>query len=358
MRYYGKNMGEVPPRESFFGSTGPAAKAAAVAFLLLAVTLLLLAFPGSTEAARGSRELIRKLYFLPILLASSWFVGRGAVAAVAVATAACLGLFGDGWPVVLEDQIDRVGEVAVFWLVGSLSANFFERQRKHFLEIESANENTLVALASALDMREHNTGVHSMRVADYSIRLAKEMGIRDARDLDALWRAALLHDVGKIGIPDGVLLKPGRLSESEWETMRRHPEIGHRMLRKIRFLKEASEIVYCHHERFDGTGYPRGISGMEIPLGARIFTVVDVYDAVTTERAYHSAAFHAEGVEELRSGARSRFDPEVVAAFERISFEEWAEIARKNQTVLIRGQEAPLSRKEEHAMVPGSSPAG
>ncbi|HBO70454.1 MAG TPA: phosphohydrolase [Deltaproteobacteria bacterium] len=358
MRYHGKNMGEVSPRESVFGYTGPAAKAAAVAVLLLGITVLLQVFPERIEAAQGSRELVRKLYFLPILLASSWFTGRGAAAAVAVATVACLGLFGDGWPAGIEEQIGRVGEVGVFWLVGSLSANFFERQRKHFLEVESANENTLVALASALDMREHNTGVHSLRVADYTIRLATEMGIRDAGELDILWRAALLHDVGKIGIPDDVLLKPGALSASEWETMRRHPEIGHRMLGKIPFLKEASEIVLCHHERFDGSGYPRGLAGEEIPLGARIFTVVDVYDALTTERAYHSAAFHAEGVEELRSGAGSRFDPEVVAAFERVPFEEWAEIARKNQTVLLRAQEAEPPRVKEPAMVPGSPPAG
>jgi putative nucleotidyltransferase with HDIG domain len=325
-------MGDPAQRETIFGFSGVAAKIAAVAILLLSVSLLLSALPEEYGTSSGVRDLIRKLYFLPILLSASWFAARGAAAATVVATVACLGIFGGSWPADPSMQAVRMGEAGVFWLVGALSASFFEQQIKHFLEVETANENTLIALASALDMREHSTGVHSQRVADYTVRLAGEMKIRDRSLLEILWKGGLLHDVGKIGIPDSVLLKSGPLSEEEWEIMRRHPEIGCSMLRRISFLREPSEIVLCHHERFDGSGYPRGVAGKAIPLGARIFAAVDVYDALTTVRVYHGAASHAEGISALRRGAGSHFDPDVVAAFERIPYEDWAAIARKNAT--------------------------
>jgi len=324
-------MGDASRKEAVFGFSGTGAKVAAVAILLLSVTLILFAIPEGQGADRGPHELIRKLYYIPILLSASWFGARGAAASTAVATVACFGLIGGSWSADLGIQAGRLGEAGVFWLVGSLSASFFEQQRKHSHEVETANENTLVALASALDMREHNTGVHSLRVADYTVRLAEELEARDRTFLEMLWKGALLHDVGKIGIPDGVLLKPGPLSGEEWEVMRRHSEIGSSMLRKISFLRESAEIVLFHHERFDGSGYPRGIAGEAIPLGARIFAVVDVYDALTTDRVYHGAASHEEGIRELREGTGTRYDPAVVSAFERISFEEWAAIARRNE---------------------------
>jgi len=350
-------MGAASQRESIFGFSGAAAKIAAVAILLICVTLFLYAFPEGPDAGSGAHELIRKLYFFPILLSASWFGARGAAASTAVATVACIGLLGGSWPADLGGQTGRLGEAGVFWLVGLLSASFFDQQRKHSHEVESANENTLIALASALDMREHNTGVHSLRVADYTVRLAEEMGIRDRSFLEMLWKGALLHDVGKIGIPDSVLLKPGPLSEGEWEVMRRHPEIGCSMLRKIPFLQESSEIVLRHHERFDGSGYPGAIAGEAIPLGARIFTVVDAYDALTTDRVYHGAAFHAEGVLELRQGAGSHFDPDVVAVFEQVPFEEWAAIARKNETPILNGQDPGAAREQGGVMVPDTPPA-
>ncbi|GAB4371169.1 MAG: hypothetical protein Kow00128_18860 [Deltaproteobacteria bacterium] len=323
-------MGIETPHDSIFGYTGRAARMASVGILVISVSLLLHVFPEVPDA-RGVHELVRKLYFFPILLSASWFGARGASAATAVATVACIGLFGGTWPGELGAQAGRVGEAGVFWLVGALSTSFFEQQRRNFREVEAANENTLIALASALDMREHDTGVHSLRVADYTVRLARQMGIRDPAQLETLWKGALLHDVGKIGIPDRVLLKPGPLTEEEWAVMRRHPEIGRSMLRKIPFLREASEIVYCHHERFDGSGYPRGLAGEAIPLGARIFAAVDVYDALTTERVYHGAASHDEGIAELRRGRGKKFDPAVVSAFERVPTEELVEIARRNE---------------------------
>jgi putative nucleotidyltransferase with HDIG domain len=225
--------------------------------------------------------------------------------------------------------------VAVFWLVGALSASFFEQQKRFIGQIEVANDNTLLALAAALDVREHNTGVHSQRVADYTLRLAREAGVRDKDTLDVFWRGALLHDVGKIGIPDKVLLKPGKLSDEEWVVMRNHPEVGARMLREIEFLRGPSEIVLSHHEWYDGAGYPRKLKGAEIPLGARLFAVIDVYDALTTDRAYHTARSHTDALTKIREGSDTHFDSAIVAAFAKIPFDELREIAKKNQASIL-----------------------
>jgi len=321
--------------ESIFGFSGPAARIIATAILLAAITVALTSLPEKSTEWLRSREMIRKLYLFPILLSSMWFGARGAASSTTFATLVCGGLAGNSWPAEIASQVERIGEVGVFWLVGALSASFFEQQKRFVGQIEAANENTLLALAAALDVREHNTGVHSRRVADYTLRLARQMGIRDRDTLDVFWRGALLHDVGKIGIPDHVLLKPGPLTEEEWKVMRTHPEVGARMLREIDFLRGASDIVLCHHERYDGTGYPRGIAGARIPLGARLFAVIDVYDALTTDRAYHDARSHSDAVGKLAAGSGSHFDPEVVAAFAKIPFEDLRDIARNNDTPLF-----------------------
>ena len=344
-------------QESIFGYTGPVARAVAAGILMMAITVVLLSLPDRSDEWLRSHEVFRKLYLLPILLCAVWFGTPGAVASTVTATAVCVGLAGLSWPADASSQISRFGEVAVFWLVGALAANFFDQQKKFIQEVEAANDNTLLALAASLDVREHNTGLHSQRVADYTLRLAKQLGIRDPQDLDNLWRGALLHDVGKIGIPDNVLLKPGPLSEEEWKVMRTHPEVGSRMLRRIEFLKEASEIVLSHHERFDGAGYPRRIRGEQIPIGARLFAVIDVYDALTTDRAYHTARSHAEALENIREGAGSRFDPAVVEAFGRIPFQELREIAGNNQTPLaFTPQEVASLREASPFFTPSPQP--
>lgn len=269
------NMGDYSREEPIFGFSGPAARIIATAILLVAITVFLYSLPEKSSEWIRSREMIRKLYLFPILLSAMWFGARGAAAATAVATVVCGGLAGNDWPAEVSSQVERVGEVAVFWLVGLLSANFFEQQKRFVGQIEVANDNTLMALAAALDVREHNTGVHSQWVADYTLRLARAVGVRDKDTLDDFWRGALLHDVGKIGIPDKVLMKPGRLSEEEWVVMRAHPEVGARMLREIEFLRGPTEIVLSYHERYDGAGYPRKLKGDQIPLGARLFTVIE-----------------------------------------------------------------------------------
>ena len=307
----------------------------AAAILLVAITVALSSMPERSSEWLRSREMIRKLYLFPILLSAMWFGARGAAASTAFATIVCAGLAGNAWPTEVSSQVERVGEVAVFWLVGALSASFFEQQKRFVGEIEVANDNTLLALAAALDVREHNTGVHSQRVADYMVRLARESGVLEKETLDVFWRGALLHDVGKIGIPDKVLLKPDALSEEEWVVMRNHPEVGARMLRKIEFLRGPSEIVLSHHERFDGTGYPRRLKGTQIPLGARLFAVIDVYDALTTERAYHSPRSHTDALTRIKEESNTHFDPAIVDAFGKIPFGELREIAGRNQTPLL-----------------------
>jgi putative nucleotidyltransferase with HDIG domain len=329
------NMGDYSREESIFGFSGPSARIFAAAILLAAVTVALYSLPEKSSEWIRSREMIRKLYLFPILLSAMWFGARGAAASTVFATLVCGGLAGIAWPAEVSSQVERVGEVAVFWLVGGLSASFFEQQKRFVGQIEVANDNTLMALAAALDVREHNTGVHSQRVADYTLRLAREVGVRDKGTLDDFWRGALLHDVGKIGIPDNVLLKPGRLSEEEWVVMRNHPEVGARMLRKIEFLRGPAEIVLSHHERYDGAGYPGKLKGARIPLGARLFAVIDVYDALTTDRAYHTARSHTEALNKISVEMNSYFDPAIVAAFAKIPFEELREIAKKNQTPLL-----------------------
>jgi len=172
---------------------------------------------------------------------------------------------------------------------------------------------TLDALSMALDYRDQSTSGHSRRVADLTAGVASSMGIKDEA-LVQVEHGALLHDVGKLKIPDSILLKPGKLTDEEWKKMRRHPEYGYDFLRKIEFLKDAAEIVYSHHEKFDGTGYPRKLRGEEIPLGARIFMVVDTVDAMVYERPYNIPVSFQAAADEIRRCSGTQFDPGVVEA--------------------------------------------
>ena len=192
-------------------------------------------------------------------------------------------------------------------------------------EVEEGYRFTLEALAAALDAREHETRAHSQRVREYAVRLASELGL-GGDDLTHLGRGALLHDVGKIGVPDSILLKPGRLTPDEWIHMKRHPQVGHDILQSIRFLAPAAEIVLAHQERWDGTGYPNGLGEVEIPLGARIFAVVDTLDAMTSDRPYRKALSFRAAWEEVCRCSGSQFDPKVAEAFLSIEPGVWKEI--------------------------------
>lgn len=201
--------------------------------------------------------------------------------------------------------------------------------RKTFEHLHSASAGTLEALVAALDAREHETQAHSVRVSQYTVHLAKAMGV-DSNLLQDIARGALLHDIGKIGVSDNILLKPGKLTETEWIAMRKHPQIGFWILDGIGGLKAASQIVLEHQEQFDGSGYPRQLKGSEITLGARIFSVVDCFDAMTSDRPYRKAGSYEKVREEVTRCSGTQFDSEVVKYFLKVPAAKWLEISRES----------------------------
>lgn len=188
-------------------------------------------------------------------------------------------------------------------------------------EILAAYERTIEGWSRALDLRDEETEGHSRRVTEHTVRLAERFGIPEAQ-LVHIRRGALLHDIGKMGVPDHVLLKPGPLTGAEWELMKRHPEFAYQLLLPIEFLRPALDIPYSHHERWDGSGYPHGLKGEDIPFSARIFAVVDVYDALTSDRPYRPAWGKGRALTYLRDNAGVLFDAGVVEEFERMMSEE------------------------------------
>ena len=181
-------------------------------------------------------------------------------------------------------------------------------------ELQDAYEATLKGWVRALDFRDNETGDHSRRVTLLTVELARLMGMSDS-ELIHVRRSALLHDIGKIGVPDHILHKPGPLTEDEWVIMRKHPQFAHDMLAPIEYLRSALDIPFCHHERWDGTGYPRGLKGEQIPLIARIFAVVDVWDALSSDRPYRKAWPYEKIVEHMRQQSGTHFDPKAVELF-------------------------------------------
>jgi HD-GYP domain-containing protein (c-di-GMP phosphodiesterase class II) len=194
------------------------------------------------------------------------------------------------------------------------NAQLFERAQRAVLEISQAYDATLGGWSRMLDMRDHVTEKHTNRVTDLTVKLAVKMGI-PISELGHFRRGALLHDIGKMGIPDSILQKPSALNEIEWAIMQTHPEKAHKVLSKIEYLLPAIDIPYCHHEKWDGTGYPRKLKGEEIPLSARIFAVVDVYDALTSDRPYREAWKKEKALTYIREQAGKHFFPNAVQAF-------------------------------------------
>ncbi len=194
------------------------------------------------------------------------------------------------------------------------SAQLHTSLQRANVELSLAYDSTLEGWSAALDLRDRETEGHTRRVTEMTLRLAREMGIGET-DLVHVRRGALLHDIGKMGIPDAILFKPGSLTDDEWKVMRQHPDHAFQLLAPIAFLKPALDIPYCHHEKWDGTGYPRGLKGDHIPLAARIFAAVDVWDALLSNRPYRQAWAKPDVIKHIRANASTHFDPRVVQVF-------------------------------------------
>jgi putative nucleotidyltransferase with HDIG domain len=194
------------------------------------------------------------------------------------------------------------------------NVNLFDGLASSNRQLRNAYDITLQGWAKALELRDKETEGHSRRVTEYTMLLAKEMGIPEEQWVDVR-RGAILHDIGKMGIPDEILLKPGKLDDAEWVIMKRHPELALELLMPIEFLHGALDIPYSHHEKWDGSGYPRGRKGEQIPLPARMFAVIDVWDALRSDRPYRAAWSKEKTVAHIQENIGSHFDPQVVEAF-------------------------------------------
>lgn len=196
------------------------------------------------------------------------------------------------------------------------NANLFDGLQRSNMELALAYEATIDGWSRALDLRDKETEGHTQRVTEMTEWLAQAMDIGEA-ELVHLRRGALLHDIGKMGVPDGILLKPGPLTDDEWKVVRRHPQLAYDLLSPINYLRPALDIPYCHHEKWDGTGYPRGLKGEQIPLAARVFAVVDVWDALRSDRPYRKGWPKEKVIEHIKAGSGTHFDPKAVEAFLR-----------------------------------------
>ncbi|SFS14806.1 HDIG domain-containing protein [Granulicella pectinivorans] len=217
------------------------------------------------------------------------------------------------------------------------------RLRQTMVELERSYDITIEAMGGALDLRDEETEGHSRRVTAYTVAMAREVGMQ-AEELKTISRGAFLHDIGKIATPDAILLKPGRLDADETVIMRQHCAQGYEMVRKIPFLEEAAEIVLAHQECYDGSGYPRGLKGEEIPLGARIFAIADTLDAITSDRPYRKGASFEAAREEIARWSGRQFDPALVTVFLAMPLKRWADL----RASIEKRADAPLSLAALH----------
>lgn len=194
------------------------------------------------------------------------------------------------------------------------NAMLFKNLESTNIELTMAYDKTIEGWARALHLRDKETEIHTRRVTELTLRLARQIGIPET-DFIHLRRGAILHDIGKVAIPDSILLKPGALDEDEWKLMRQHPRIAFELLQPVPFLAPALTIPRSHHEKWDGSGYPDGLAGDQIPIAARIFAVVDVYDALTSDRPYRSAWSKEQAIEHINSQIGKHFDPNIIPGF-------------------------------------------
>lgn len=213
-----------------------------------------------------------------------------------------------------REWIDFLETLAGQTAIAIDNALLLENLQRANAELRQSYDATIEGWSRALDLRDRETEGHTRRVTDMAVGLARMMGIKEEKLIHAR-RGGLLHDIGKLGVPDNVLLKPGPLNEREWKIMRLHPQFAYEWLSKVPYLREALDIPYCHHEKWDGTGYPQGLKGESIPLTSRIFAIADVWDAITSDRPYRRAWSRERAVEYIRMNSGLHFDPSVVDVF-------------------------------------------
>ena len=225
-----------------------------------------------------------------------------------------------------QENFDLINAFANQAAIAIYNARLFDELQASNEELEIAYQATLEGWVRALDLRDKETEGHTRRVTALTQTLARGMGLKE-NDIVHITRGALLHDIGKMAIPDGILLKPGKLTDDERAIIEKHPRYAYEMLSPIKFLHPALDIPYCHHEKWDGSGYPRGLKGEEIPFAARIFAIVDVWDALVSDRPYRKGIHPAEVKKSIRELSGSHFDPRIVDAF--LSLDDLSSILRR-----------------------------
>jgi PAS domain S-box-containing protein/putative nucleotidyltransferase with HDIG domain len=276
-----------------------------------ALKLMLERRPFSTEDLRGAAEIVQRQSLMDaerfVFYSGMPLVTKGRIRGV-------LEVFHRSPRPLDETWLRLLDALSAQTAIAVENASMFQDLQRSNADLGLAYESTIEGWSRALDLRDKETEGHTLRVTDEALKLARSLGVRED-ELSHIRRGALLHDIGKIGVPDSILLKPGPLTDAEWAVMRRHPIIAYEMLSPIPYLHPALDIPYCHHEKWNGTGYPRGLRGEQIPLAARIFAVVDVWDALSSERPYRSAWSQDAALKYLRDQSGEHFDPHVAAAF-------------------------------------------
>ena len=277
-----------------------------------------------------------RIYLLSMPIIAFTLIGSRAGWITTVLSIVCYGIFSllayngglETWLVPLPDRVSNA-----MWISGGLTsamlliltvvllmrmnrflAGVLASERRLLAELEEAYDKTLEGWARALELRDIETSGHCQRVSEVTMRLARQAGLDSGEKVD-MRRGSLLHDIGKMGIPDSILLKPGKLTDEEFRQMRKHTTYAYDLLAHIPYLQKALDIPYCHHEKWDGTGYPRGLKGVDIPMSARIFSVVDVYDALVSDRPYRDAWPEEQALAYIKERAGTEFDPAAVEAF-------------------------------------------
>jgi putative nucleotidyltransferase with HDIG domain len=269
---------------------------------------------GFTRTGLFTEEGFVTYYAVPL-------IARGRVLGVLEIFHRSLHVGSDEWHEFLRNLVEQT-------VIAIDNAELFHNLERSNIELVQAYDVTIEGWAYALDLKDKETEGHSRRVMELTLRIAREMGVKE-EELVHIRRGALLHDIGKMGIHDAILLKPRKLTDEEWEIMQKHPVYAYQMLSRIEYLRPALDIPYCHHEKWDGSGYPQGLKGEEIPLPARIFAVVDTYDALTNHRPYRKAWPKEKALEYLHEQSGKHFDPRVVEVF--LALDDFDSFNKKKQ---------------------------